>query len=277
MHPLPHFLRFGYNGRSDPDPKVVLQCSSSPSENAPNSWPRRYRKTPVPSCTEQRLWPPASPRTASNNTKASSRSSWPRKSFEGADGLAVTDEMRLCIAGQAALLQLHHHADYYPGLDTILVYPEPFTVDHEHHDDSGLVTQEEADLSGESWQRGVVILAWSDVQSEAASQNGYNVVLHEFAHQLDDQTGTADGTPLLPNADLGARWSAAFQKALETHRDRLECDRHVLFDEDSAVSPTEFFATAVELFFEFPDDLSREYPAVYAVLAEYLELDPLAW
>ncbi len=199
------------------------------------------------------------------------------KSFEGADGLELTDGMKLCIAGQAALLQLREDADYYPGLDTILVYPEPFVVDHEHHDESGLVTQEETDLSGESWTRGVVILAWSDVQSEAANQNGYNVVLHEFAHQLDDQTGTADGTPLLPNGELAARWAVSFQKALEKHRGLAECDKHVLFDEDAAQSPTEFFATAMELFFEFPEDLVREYPKVYAVLREYLGVDPGEW
>ena len=199
------------------------------------------------------------------------------KTFEGADGLAITDEMRLCIAGQAALLQLRDGADYYPGLDTILVYPEAFTVENAHHDEYGLVTEAEDDLSGESWQRGVVVLAWSDVRDEAADRNGYNVVLHEFAHQLDDQTGTADGTPLMPDADLGARWASAFQAALEKHRRLVERDHHLLFDEDAAESPTEFFATAVELFFEVPADLAREYPDVHAVLAAYLELDPLAW
>ena len=140
------------------------------------------------------------------------------KTFEGTADLAITDEMRLCIAGQAALLQLRDGADYYPGLDTILVYPEAFTVENEHHDEYGLVTEAEDDLSGESWQRGVVVLAWSDVQDEATDRNGYNVVLHEFAHQLDDQTGTADGTPLLTDADLGASWASAFQAALEKHR-----------------------------------------------------------
>lgn len=200
------------------------------------------------------------------------------KTYEGADTQEITEEIRLCIAAQAALLQLREGADYYPGLDTILVYPDAFTVDHDEYDEeTGLVSSEEAELSGESWTRGVVILAWADVEREARARDGFNVVLHEFAHQLDDQTGTADGTPLLPNAGLAERWAAAFQPALEKHRALVRKDRHLLFDEDSAESPTEFFATAVELFFEFPVDLKQEYPAVYAVLAEYLELDPAGW
>jgi MtfA peptidase len=200
------------------------------------------------------------------------------KTYEGADGQEITEEIRLCIAAQAALLQLRKDADYFPGLDTILVYPDAFIVDHDQYDEeTGLVTSEEADLSGESWTRGVVVLAWADVQREARARDGFNVVLHEFAHQLDDQTGTADGTPLLPDALLAERWASAFQNALEEHRVLLRKDQHVLFDEDSAESPTEFFATAVELFFEYPIDLKQEYPAAYSVLAEYLELDPAGW
>ena len=199
------------------------------------------------------------------------------KHFEGANGMDVTDEMQLCIVAQAALLQLREGADFYPGLDTVLVYPDAFTVEHEEYDETGLITELEADLSGESWQRGVVILAWADVQREARARDGFNVVLHEFAHQLDDQTGTADGTPLLPDALLAERWASAFQIAMEEHRRLLGRDQHVLFDEDSAESPTEFFATAIELFFEFPTDLKQEYPAVYSVLAEYLELNPVEW
>lgn len=196
------------------------------------------------------------------------------KRFEGAGGLEVTEDMRLAIAGQAALLQLRAGADYYPGLHSIVVYPEAFTVAHERPDDDGLVHLDEDELSGESWQTGTVVLAWADVHRESKRRDGYNVVLHEFAHQLDDQTGEADGTPVLRDRDLAARWRTAFQGAFEEHARRLKRRREVLFDEDAAESPTEFFATAVELFFEFPRDLKREFSAVYEVLQAWLELDP---
>lgn len=198
------------------------------------------------------------------------------KRFEGAGGLEVTEDMRLAIAGQAALLQLRAGADYFPGLQSIVVYPEAFTVAHEQPDEYGLVHLEEDELSGESWQSGTVVLAWQDVHHESKHRDGYNVVLHEFAHQLDDQTGEADGTPVLRDRALAARWQAAFQAAFEEHARRLKRRREVLFDENAAESPAEFFATAVELFFEFPGDLKREYGTVYEALAAWLELDPAA-
>jgi len=199
------------------------------------------------------------------------------KSWEGAGGLELTADMRLAVAGQAALLQLRDDADHYPGLDTVLVYPDAFVVDHEVVDEDGLVHGGEDELAGESWQRGVVILSWQDVTDEARRRDGYNVVLHEFAHQLDEQTGEADGAPLLPSGELQARWAKAFGKAYERHGKLLRRRREVLFDDNAAENPAEFFATATEVFFEFPRDLAREYPAVHAVLAEYLGLDPAAW
>lgn len=199
------------------------------------------------------------------------------KHFETAGGLELSEAMQLAIAGQAALLQLRRGADYYPGLDTILIYPDSFVVNEAEPDSDGLVHEGPDERAGESWQRGVVVLSWQDARQESKRRDGYNVVLHEFAHQLDDQSGEADGTPILPTTDLAARWPDAFQPAFERHQRDLRRRREVLFDADAAESPTEFFATAVELFFEFPRDLRREFSAVYAVLAEYLELDPAAW
>jgi Mlc titration factor MtfA (ptsG expression regulator) len=199
------------------------------------------------------------------------------KHFEGAGGLNLTPAMELAIAGQAALLQLNGHADFYPGLDTVLVYPEAFVVNDAQYDDDGLLHEGEDERAGESWQRGVVVLSWQDVDHEARHRDGYNVVLHEFAHQLDEQDGGADGTPLLPSAEMTARWPEVFQAAFEQHRKALRRRREVLFDADAAESPTEFFATAVELFFEYPVDMQRAFPDVYDLLAAFFELDPAAW
>ena len=199
------------------------------------------------------------------------------KHFEGAGGFPVTRAMELAVAGLAALLQLRDDADYYPGLDTVLIYPEAFVVDHDVVDEDGFVHEGEDELAGESWQRGVVVLSWQDVEQEARRGEGYNVVLHEFAHQLDERTGEADGTPLLADADLAARWTTAFTAAFARHLKLLKRRREVLFDEDAAESPAEFFATAVELFFTYPRDLKTEYRDVHAVLAAWLHLDPADW
>jgi MtfA peptidase len=200
------------------------------------------------------------------------------KHWEGCDGLQVTEEMRLMVAAQAALLQLRPEADHFPGLDTVLLYPETFVVAHPTQDEHGFVTEGEDELAGESWQRGVVILSWHDVLTDTRKVgDGYNVVLHEFAHQLDDEYGGgADGAPRLPRA-LASRWATAFAGAYERHQKRLARRREVLFDADAAQDPAEFFATAVELFFELPRDLKQEYAEVYGVLADYLHVDPATW
>jgi len=199
------------------------------------------------------------------------------KHWEGAAGLEVTRAMRLAVAGQAALLQLRPDADYFPGTDTVLIYPEAFVVDHDVVDEDGLVHGGEDELAGESWQRGVVILSWQDVEREARRPEGYNVVLHEFAHQLDEQTGEADGRPHLEDPALAARWAEAFRAAFDRHGKLCKRRREVLFDQDAAGNPAEFFATAVELFFTYPRDLASEFPDVHAVLAAWLGLDPAAW
>lgn len=199
------------------------------------------------------------------------------KNFEGVGDLEPTDAMRLAIAGQAALLQLRAGADHYPGLDTVLIYPDAFVVDHGLPDEDGFVHEGPDELAGESWQQGVVVLSWRDVTDEARRRNGYNVVLHEFTHQLDEQTGAADGLPLLADATSAGPWAAAFQSAFSRHRGLVDSRREVLFDADAAENAAEFFATAVELFFEYPTDLASEYPDVHRVLAAYLELDPSRW
>jgi len=200
------------------------------------------------------------------------------KNFEGCGGLELEPDMVPVICAQAALLQMGPEADYYPGLDSVLVYPEAFVVDHPRFDEAGFVTEGEEELAGESWQRGAVILSWEDVRRESLDpEAGYNVVVHEFAHQLDEQTGEADGTPLLADPDRLRRWTAAFSEGYRRHAADLARDRHVLFDENAATSPAEFFATAAELFFTLPGDLRDEFPALYAALADHLGLDPAGW
>ncbi len=200
------------------------------------------------------------------------------KHFEGCGGLQLTPEMPLLICCQAALLQLHPDADYFPGLDTILVYPEAFVVRHAVEDEHGIVSEQPDELAGESWQRGSVILSWQDILDETAEpEAGYNVVLHEFAHQLDEQSGHADGVPLLAAPGLSGRWADAFTRAYDRHRRSLRRRGEVLFDDNAAESPAEFFATAVELFFTLPRDLRHEFGDLYAVLAEHFAVDPAGW
>lgn len=193
------------------------------------------------------------------------------KSFEACGGLdRVTEEMRLAIAGPACLLIARRPEDYYERLGTVLVYPSAFTV----RDEFGM---EDVRL-GESWQTGSVVLAWeSVVQGGADPRDGLNVVIHEFAHQIDQADGVADGAPGLEDADDYGRWSSAFAPAFEDFRERVEAGRRTVMDDYGAESPAEFFAVASETFFERARALQREEPSIYSEMARFYRMDPASW
>jgi Mlc titration factor MtfA (ptsG expression regulator) len=196
------------------------------------------------------------------------------KHFEGCDGLAITDEVRVTIAGEACLLILNRETKYYPDLVTILVYPSIFYADVEDHD-GHIVSEYKEDRSGESWELGVVILSWEDaVEHASTGRAGYNVVLHEFAHQLDMENGAMDGIPKLKTRGERDHWQAVFADAYR--RFQASAQRSVV-DEYGAEDPAEFFAVVTESFFERPLALRREQPALYDVLARYYCVDPVAW
>lgn len=200
------------------------------------------------------------------------------KDFHGAGGLIVTDAMRLVIVAQAALLLFNRPVDYFPDLYSIVVHPAAFVVDREHWDAAGLHHHERQELSGESWETGQLVLSWDDsLASGMACGDGYNVVLHEFAHQLDLGSGDMNGTPRLDTPAARAAWAAAFTPAYADHCARVDAGADTWLDPYAASAPEEFFAVLTEAFFELPEELQAEYPAVYACLRDYYRVDPRAW
>jgi Mlc titration factor MtfA (ptsG expression regulator) len=199
------------------------------------------------------------------------------KHFEGGGGFPMTDEARIVVAAQACLLLLHRETDYFPGLSSIVVYPDEFVVPFSEMDETGVVSEGEDVRSGESWQQGTLVLSWRDVQlSGTPGYEDYNVVLHEFAHQLDDEEGITSGVPL-----LGRRPRLRWDGVLADEFARLQADdaagRRTLLDPYGADSPAEFFAVATECFFAMPAGLKSEHPELYAELARYFRQDPAAW
>ncbi len=191
--------------------------------------------------------------------------------FQPCGGLQeVTEEMRLAIAAPACLLVARRPQDYYERLRSILVYPDAFTV----KDEWGM---EDVRL-GESWGHGSVVLAWQTVkQGDLIPEDGLNVVLHEFAHQLDQSDGVADGVPELEQAEDYGKWSKAFRSAYEAFRERVDEGKRSVLDDYGAESPAEFFAVATETFFERSRGLKREEPEIYAELARFYGMDPAEW
>lgn len=198
--------------------------------------------------------------------------------FIGCAGLQVDDEMRVLIAAQASLLLLNRHNGSFDRLRQLLVYPGAFVVQRSQADGAGLAHEGRRTLSGESWQQGQVVLSWADVLAGAADPgDGHNVVIHEFAHQLDQESGPANGAPWLGRRERYARWSQVLGDEFAALRQRLAQDAPGLIDAYAAQDPAEFFAVVSEHFFEQPAALAAAHPALYAEFARYYRVNPLSW
>lgn len=205
------------------------------------------------------------------------------KRFEACGGMErINKEMRLIIAAQACLLVFGRAMKEgwraltpYDRLDSILIYPTAFIARRagEHLEDG-----EDSVLLGESWSTGSLILAWDSVMKGLHNhEDGYNVVIHEFAHQLD-QTEIADGVPDLDSGHELAHWARAFAPAYERLVDEVNDGRtNTTIDDYGATNAAEFFAVSVETFFEKPRQLREDEPELYEQLKRYFMLDPEEW
>jgi Mlc titration factor MtfA (ptsG expression regulator) len=197
------------------------------------------------------------------------------KHLEGCGGLELTDEIRVTIAAQACLLLLGRDTDVYPELETVLVYPHAYRAPSTKREGFVVIESDDARL-GESWTRGVVVLAWDHVSSSARQLGGDNVVLHEFAHQLDAEDGSMDGAPDLGSRARFASWARVLGEEFEEVSNRLHAGRPSDIDAYGATSPPEFFAVVTEMFFEKPHQLRKRHPELYAELAAFYKQDPAA-
>ena len=190
--------------------------------------------------------------------------------FEGCGGLELTDEMRVLIAAQACLLLLNRPAAVYPRLKTILVYPSTYVA--------GGQDQPKSVRLGESWGAGVVVLAWNSVKGGATNFNdGQNVTLHEFAHQLDQADGAADGAPDLASRSAYRTWAQVLSREYQTLRKWKKKGRRTVLNKYGATNPAEFFAVATETFFEKPRQMKKKHPELYEELKRYYRTEPLDW
>jgi len=197
------------------------------------------------------------------------------KRFEGCGGLAMTEEIELTIAAQACLLLLHRETDYYSGLGSILVYPSAYVVKNTRQKIGDLVVESDQVRAGESWVRGAVVLAWDAVQRGASNfHDGRNIVLHEFAHQLDAEDGEMNGAPDLGRRSSYAAWARALGAEYEDLLDRVAAHQPADIDAYGATNPAEFFAVVTEAFFEMGAQLKAKHPDLYEVLRAFYRQDP---
>jgi MtfA peptidase len=201
------------------------------------------------------------------------------KLFEGCGGFTITDEVRVTIAAQVCLLLLHRETDYFPGLLTILVYPLTYMVEEKRQIGEHLWQEGTVSRLGETGRRmGSLVLSWDAVKHGAADpSDGKNVVLHEFAHQLDFENDAADGVPGLATREQQLAWAAVMRSEFASLRAADETGILTLLDVYGATDPAEFFAVSVEAFFEQPCALRSRHPKLYEQLRNYFQQDPVEY
>lgn len=196
------------------------------------------------------------------------------KTLEPVSGFRFTEAMRVRIGALAARPVLNLGLDHYDGFRAVIVYESEFVVrGREEHDDAGVVHTHDHVLSGEAWEQGPVVLAWSEVDASGRGE-GFDVVAHEFAHKLDALDGAVNGVPPLHRGMDRREWTDTFQREYDGLVERLDRGEEPWLDPYAAESPGEFFSVCSEMFFDVPDELLAEHPALYRLLAQYYLQDP---
>jgi len=199
------------------------------------------------------------------------------KRFLGLGGQQITAEVQFTLAGIACFLLLNKKPSYFPGFSSILVYPDTYETMQVDYD--GMVeTHKRSRRSGESWHRGPIVLSWGDVLRGAANAgDGYNVVLHEFAHKLDEENSGTNGQPILREAGHYQEWAEVLGREYREFADRVYRGKNKVMDEYGLTSPAEFFAVATESFFEKAAAMKKRLPDLYEQLRKYYGVDPASW
>ena len=213
------------------------------------------------------------------------------KDFIGQE-IQITDEIKLTIAGNACILLLQDsnkvgkhktgrnklkNTRNFADFTTIIVYPDTYIAKQTTQD--GLVEHQNfSTRAGESWMRGPIVLSWKDtLRGSSFPRDGHNVVLHEFAHKLDEKNNIMDGLPVLKEKSQYAEWTSVFREEYKALKKRAKRGKNKVLDEYGTTSPPEFFAVVTESFFEKPRRMKKKLPNLYQQLKTYYGVDPASW
>ncbi len=201
------------------------------------------------------------------------------KRFHGCAGFTVGEREAVVIAAQACVLLLRRDTDIFPGVSRVLVYPEAFLVPIQDWSEDGLVVTEGSEARiGEAGEFGDVVLSWRDIEADLREPwYGQNVVVHEFAHQLDLENGASDGTPRLPDSAAYQAWAGTLQGEYDDLCAAADAGEDTFLDPYATQNPAEFFAVVCEYFFDLPGELRARHPPLYDQLQSYFRQDPAGW
>ena len=200
-----------------------------------------------------------------------------RIEIRGIEELEITDEIRVLTASQACLLLVNQGTFFPAKLKSVVIRPSAYTAT-QHDSVGGVQSEREILVLGQSWENGLVVLSWDNTRTGAANaKDGRNLVLHEFAHQLDQADGQADGAPILGSPEQYERWQSVCSRVFADLQAKVNEGDKTLIDEYGATNPAEFFSVVTETFFEKPYYLKKKRPELYELFADYYQVDPLTW
>ena len=200
-----------------------------------------------------------------------------RIEIRGIEGLEINDEIRVLTASQACILLINQKSFFPNKLRSVVIRPKGYTAT-QHESYGGIVSEKKIQVLGQSWENGLVVLSWDNTKSGARNaKDGRNLVMHEFAHQLDQADGQADGAPILGSPEQYAKWRKVCSRVFADLQRKIEEGEKTLIDEYGATNPAEFFSVVTETFFEKPFYLKKRRPELYQLFQEYYQIDPLNW
>ena len=122
---------------------------------------------------------------------------------------------------------------------------------------------------------GSMVLAWDAAKSGATDpSDGKNLVLHEFAHQLDFEDFIGDGVPSLGSRREKLSWAEVMKMEFAALRAADATGISTLLDTYGATNAAEFFAVTTEAFFERPQALQQQHPRLYGEMRRFFRQDP---
>jgi Mlc titration factor MtfA (ptsG expression regulator) len=199
-----------------------------------------------------------------------------RVNWEAARGFEIDDSMIATIASHAGLLVAGFEPDTRPYRDvtSVIVHAGTFVSrDVVAGPTRGVVSDAPRHLAGQAGHgRGPIVLDWRTASREIVRPElGTNVIIHEFAHKLDQLDGVFDGVPPLGSDRARAAW----EQSIGTNYRRLRRrGRDPLVRAYGATNRAEYFAVISELFFTVPAALREHLPRVYGLLADFYRQDP---
>jgi Mlc titration factor MtfA (ptsG expression regulator) len=181
------------------------------------------------------------------------------KEFEGRR-MEITEEMRTLIGACAVQLTFGYRPLRLAHFPKILLYPGVFTTKDSNRKKKGEVNS-----------RGIIVLSWEDfIKDYKIKDDGINLGLHEMAHALKIEDAFPDEEfNFLDEDELHHFHEVSSEEYKKIRRGEPSFLRSY-----AGSNREEFFAVAVEHFFEQPEKFEKALPEIYHSLVNLLKQNP---